>query len=193
MVFRQQRLQKPMHSKVMTDKHMSSMTVFVSFVNISLICFLYFRCVCKVFFYFDFTTTIQYILFSFFMCHCTDFRFNNWSIQQFVRNKANCPSKVALSTCRCIIKKTLNNQIKHRLYAALLGPFALFLSIYCFGQVVHCSLISMAQKRSKNKKQYLENQNLALLHTNRKYMKLIWLLFMKLAKPVTWGMCVYLS
>ena len=36
MVFKQQRLQRRMHSKVMTDKHVfCSMTVFVSFMNTS--------------------------------------------------------------------------------------------------------------------------------------------------------------
>ena len=34
MVFKHKRLQKPMHSKIMADKRMSRLTVFVSFINI---------------------------------------------------------------------------------------------------------------------------------------------------------------
>ena len=52
------------------------------------------------------------------------------------------------------------DQIKHQLYAALLGQFALFLSIYCFRPVVQCSLIKMAHKRSKTKKTILGKSKL---------------------------------
>ena len=44
------------------------------------------------------------------------------------------------------------DRIKHQLNAALLGQFALFVSIYCFEQDVRRLLIKVAPKRSKNKK-----------------------------------------
>ena len=47
MVFKQLRLQRPIHFKVMADKHMCSMIVFVSFINTSQVGFLYFRFICK--------------------------------------------------------------------------------------------------------------------------------------------------
>ena len=60
MVFKKQRLQRPMHSMVMADKRMSRMTVSVCFINISRIRILYFRLNTRIF-NFDFTTTIQYL------------------------------------------------------------------------------------------------------------------------------------
>ena len=53
--------------------------------------------------------------------------------------------------------------IKHQLYAALLGQYALFLSINCFGQVVQHSIIRMAPKRSKNRKTVLGKSKLKIL------------------------------
>ena len=68
MVFKEQRLQRLIHSKVMVDKHMSRMTGFVSFINISQSVFcisgLYARIL------------IQYFC-SVSMYHCTDLRLNN--------------------------------------------------------------------------------------------------------------------
>ena len=52
------------------------------------------------------------------------------------------------------------DQIKHQLYAALLGQFALFLSIYCIVQDVQRSLIKMTLTRLKNKKTVLGKSKL---------------------------------
>ena len=75
-VFKQRRLQRPMHSKVMADKHMSRMAVFVSFSGIDMSNPFSVLPVCMQ----EFLILILQLLFSVvsvFMCHCSDLRLNN--------------------------------------------------------------------------------------------------------------------